>query len=100
MISNWLNIEYAWVLWVAYAVLYVVARFTSLSTTMYPSDIRWKIMAGISLVVSLALMVIFPLACAIWFFGGCTLYTLWCMLCSKKINPIKAIVGYKIDKNS
>jgi hypothetical protein len=94
MISNWLNIEYAWLLWVAYAVLYVASLMYAPKAT----SLGFKTLFVVSMVVSLALIVIYPLACAIWFFGGCTLYTLWCMVCSKELHPIKAIISYKMDK--
>ena len=99
MINNWLGLEYAWLLWVAYLGLCLLAKYQMSKNSCAYKSLKWKVLAGISMGVSLALIVIFPVACAIWFFGGCTLYIGYCMIRYKCWHPLKAWIGWNVDKN-
>jgi len=95
MINNWLNLSHAWVLWVVYAGLWIVSyinkdkiRYQAMSGRLSKD---MKILFSASIATSIALMVIFPLACSIWFIVGICVYPAYCMIRMREVNPITAV---------
>ncbi|RLI48092.1 MAG: hypothetical protein DRP09_21745 [Candidatus Thorarchaeota archaeon] len=102
MINNWLGLEYAWVLWIVYASMWLLGYLNKdqihKEAHMEGLSNKWVLLSAVSIVTSVCLLIIYPIACLLWFAAGIISYLAYCMIAERIWNPLGAVIN-KMARN-
>jgi len=94
---NWLNLRYAWTLWLVYGGLwlYCWAHRKEIVRGVVAQNIpmKFRIVKGIAIATSVSLIIIYPLVCLVWLVVGITAYPTYCMIREREWHPVRAMVA-------